>query len=116
MSEPTSELRFEGVVDYEGEDWIAWSPSIGGRDVIEEIDQWLGPRSSRPDVRVTLGIEPLASGPLHAWHGFGGTGNDMTPMELPEITVGGTDLFQRLQDLDGREVILIIELAGTPKR
>lgn len=105
-----TEIRFEGEVD--GYDAMATTsfPSIGGRDVIGVLDDAFGTR--KPNVRVTLGVEPVgvvpvAAGPLWTEYGFAGT--DVTPSESPVITIGGWDLLDRLRDLDGREVILIVE-------
>jgi hypothetical protein len=110
LQDSKRELRFEGVVDYWEGGLLDVGPRIGERDVIGEIEElwpWSSSSSKDREVRVTLGVEPLAEGPLWAIHGFGGT--DVTPPESPEITVGDFDLLKRLYDLDGRDVILIVE-------
>jgi hypothetical protein len=101
------ELKFEGEVDaYGGGSWSATDVRIGDRDVIDEIGRtW--PRSGESQVRVMLGVEPVATGALSTYTGFGGT--DVTPADPPEIMVGDIDLVARLRDLDGRTVILFIE-------
>jgi hypothetical protein len=101
-------LRFDGELDMYGGDRWATGPEIGGRDVIKEIENvWPYRSNHRHQVRVTLGVEPVARGGLWAIHGWGGT--EITPPDSPEITIGGFDLLDRLRNLDGRYVILIIE-------
>lgn len=104
-------LELAGVVDAYGGGLCDVGPRIGGVDVIEAIDKrWPpshGNRGKRDVVRVFLGVEPVAEGPLWALHGFGGT--DVTPADSPEITVGDYDLIYALNDLDGREVLLVVE-------
>lgn len=111
-----TEVRFDGVLDFAGDDCVCTSPTIGGRRVIDELDEAFGAVYSfatgltvQRVVKVTLGVEPLAEGVLETATGFGGT--DVTPTELPEIKVGGVDVLDHLDDLDGREVILIVESA-----
>lgn len=103
------QLRFDGVLEYSDSWHMMSGPSIAGRDVIAEIhDMWpIVPLRSEPNVAVTLGVEPAAQGELWAAHGF--TGTDVTPGDPPEITIGDWNLLERLYDLDGREVILILE-------
>lgn len=102
------ELKFSGTLDlYSGVDFCNTGPFIAGRDVIGEImDIWSWGHEPH-DVKVFLGVEPIAEGRLWAIHGFGGT--DVTPPESPEITVGGIEIIPKLWDLDGREILLIIQ-------
>lgn len=112
----TAAMRLEllGEVDTYGAEWPNSGPTIGGVDLIAELETrfpskpWRG-TGAVANVRVYLGVEPVAEGPLWACHGFGGT--DVTPPESPEIRVGDTDLFRWLDDLDGRVILLIVELA-----
>jgi hypothetical protein len=100
-------IQFSGIVDaYGGGSWSATDASIGGTSVIEGLERTFGIRSDI-NVNVWLGIESVASGVLYAHNGFGGT--DVTPPESPVIEIGDIDLINRLADLDGREVVLIVE-------
>jgi hypothetical protein len=100
-------LKFEGTVDvYGGGGLFDVGPTIGDRNITEAIEATFG-AYAQPNVRVYLGIEPLATGKLYSYGGFGGT--DVTPAELPEITVGDLDRLGRLHALDGRHVLLVIE-------
>jgi hypothetical protein len=103
---PLEQVRFEGVVDSHDCWGMSTGPSVDGVDVITVIrSKW---PEKYPNVRVTLGIEPVAEGMLVAiFHGF--TGTDVTPGDPPEIIIGDIDLVKNLYDLDGREVILIVE-------
>lgn len=104
-------LLFEGEVDAYGydTDLCDVSPTIGGRNVIGEVEviwPWRGSGAPKPEVEVLLGVEPIATGRLWTLHGFGGT--EVTPAEPPEFTVGEFDLIARLRELDGRTVALLI--------
>lgn len=108
---PKRELKFEGEVNGWGGSLTDTSPEIGDRHVIHELEGTFGDLwRDRPNVRVLLGVEPLAEGPLQAMTGFGGT--DVTPPDSPVIEVGGFDLLNKLHDLDGRTVVLVIEEAS----
>ena len=103
-------LEFSGEVDAYGYDTglCDVSPVIGGENVVSRLQKEFGHEVfSKPEVTVYLGAEPLKTGPLWTLHGFGGT--DVTPPESPEIKVGDLDLLGELRDLDGREVVLIVE-------
>lgn len=104
-----STLKLEGIVQYYAGELCSVGPRIGGADLIDALDDhWpYGAGDSRPAVKVYLGVEPVATGPLWAIHGFGGT--EVTPPEWPAITVGDFSLMDRLRDLDGRHVLLIVE-------
>lgn len=108
---PKRELKFEGECEPYGGEWSATSPEIGGRHVINEIDAVFGSYPQKPNLKVYLGVEPkpplCAEGETFTSTGFGGT--DVTPADSPEIMVGGLDLMDKLYDLDGRHVLLIIE-------
>lgn len=109
-------LTFEGEMDYFGDSTRDSCPTIGGRDIIAELDKaW--PRQStgeRAEVRVLLGVEvekaSLTSeyvGGLFTYVGFGG--GEETPPESPEIKVGGVELLRELLDHDGKTVALVVE-------
>lgn len=103
-------LQFSGIVEIDRGGLCDVGPRVGDVDIIEVIEGRYPYRTGhRPQVRVFLGVEPVATGPLWAIHGFAGT--DVTPYESPEITVGDYDLLERLNDLEGREVLLVIEPA-----
>lgn len=106
---PKTALELSGTVDYYAGGLCDVGPRVGGLDVIAQIaERWpYRHGGGTPAVKVFLGVEPIATGPVWAIHGFGGT--DVTPYECPEITVGGIDLLNRLEALDGREVLLIVE-------
>lgn len=108
MAREPRQLQLSGEVDAYGGGMCTTSPEVGGRNVVSEIEEmWGGVYPEGPHVRVLLGVEPIADGHLSALHGFGGT--DVTPPESPVIEVGDIDLLDKLRDLDGRTVILIIE-------
>jgi hypothetical protein len=101
-------LELAGVLDLYSGSMADTGPRIGGVDVISALDERFPRRyDERPRMKVWLGVEPVADGALWAIHGFGGT--DITPARMPEITVGGLNILERLDDLDGREVLLIVE-------
>lgn len=102
-------IEFSGEVDAYGEDTdlTSLSPTIGGENVVSRLqNEFRSDPFRKPEVTVYLGVEPLKTGPLWALHGFGGT--DVTPPESPEIKVGDLNLIDKLRDLDGREVLLIV--------
>lgn len=103
-----TKLELAGTVDTSCDE-MWYGPRIGGVNVIERIDE-LWPH--RGTVKVYLGIEPQppeesATGKLGA--GFGFSGTEVTPGDAPIIMVGGFDLMNELEELDDREVLLIIE-------
>jgi hypothetical protein len=103
-------LEFSGEVDAYGydTDLCDKSPVIGGENVVSRLQKEFGQEVfSKPEVTVYLGAEPLKTGPLWTLHGFGGT--DVTPPESPEIKVGDLDLIGELRNLEGRQVVLIVE-------
>lgn len=104
-------VEIAGVVEVHAGGLCDRGPRIGEVDVVGALEHaWPYPAGGRaPNVKVWLGVEPVKTGPLWAIHGFWGT--DATPPELPEITVGDYDLIERLTELDGREVVLIVEAA-----
>jgi hypothetical protein len=116
MAEATK-LVLEGVVEAHGGEHICEvSPTIGGANVVSEIEELFGRfGGAGQKARVTLGVEHApgthdgfgASGAIWSIHGFGGT--DVTPYEPPEITVGGIDVLSKLYDADGKFVILEVE-------
>lgn len=103
-----TEVRFDGEVD--AYDWsrdMSAFPSIGGRNVIDEVEAAF-PQGR--DVKVTLAIEPVPQ----AWVGaliseMGWTGTEVTPGDPPVIRVGDVDVLKQLREFDGRTVILIVE-------
>jgi hypothetical protein len=103
-------LKFSGEVDAWGydTDLCDKSPVIGGENVVSRLQKEFGHEVfDKPGVTVYLGAEPLTTGPLWTLHGFGGS--DVTPPESPEIKVGDLDLISELRDLDGREVVMVVE-------
>lgn len=108
-------LELSGVVDMYPQDVHIndISPSIGGENVIVRLNETFGQDVyDKPNVKAYLGVEPVAEGPLWALTGFGGT--DVTPPELPEIRVGGLDLIDKLRELEGREVALVVTEVALP--
>jgi len=113
-----SKLQFDGKVDT-GANWGGVTGvTVGGRDVIREIDQRWPRRDRWPrEIHVVLGVAAVAGrdsvitlaadGEMTAEYGF--SGSDATPAEAPRITVGRLDVLLHLRDLDGREVVLILE-------
>lgn len=102
-------VEFKGVVERYGVgDLTATDVEVGGTLVIATLEEEFGNTwARRPAVKVFLGVEPLAEGPLWTCAGFGGT--DVTPPDSPEIMVGDYDLLNKLTELDEREVLLIVE-------
>jgi hypothetical protein len=104
-------VEFSGELDAYGydTDLCDYSPTIAGRNVVSELLDAFGQKwgADKPEVVVYLGVEPVKTGPLWALHGFKGT--EVTPPESPEISVGDWDLLKRLGELDGREVLLVVE-------
>lgn len=104
-------VELSGIVDaYDGGSWIATDASIGGIKVVDKLEEVFG--LANANVKAWLGVEPVASGVLYAHTGFGGT--DVTPAEAPKIEIGDIDLIDRLADLDGREVLLIVSELPEP--
>lgn len=109
-----AELRFEGVVT------DLWPTMIGDRDVYAEVeDKWPfrdgHGKAAVHTLKVMLGVEPPKSGILlaaaagHLYQSPGFHGTEVTPPELPEIFIGNFELLKKLNELDGRTVLLIIE-------
>lgn len=99
-------LRFDGFVDVDDE-----TVRIGGRDVIDEIEDvsWRQPYgTSRADGIVSVCLmDERFDGLLHAMGGSTGY-SEWTPAEPAEFTVGGHNVFLRLNDLEGKQVTLIV--------
>lgn len=76
---------------------------IGGTDICDEVNEqkWSG------DVRVTLNGEELANGTCVTQVGWGYS--EYTPIENDTVIVGSCDLLERLHDLNGQDVHVVIE-------
>lgn len=122
------ELIFEGRLlmnrQVNGPTHARTGPIINGRDVITEIDVFLWGdvpfwrRDGAANVKVYLGIEPHrcarplnteeSYGDYFGWHGIEDP-YGVTTDELPIIHVGDVDLLEKLDEYDGRHVLLIVE-------
>lgn len=89
-------LRFEGVVVTDGQ-----TVTIGDRDVIAEVSE-----AEWRDNRVTVALaDERFDGDLYAVEGSRWY-SEWTPGEPPEFKVGKHDVWDRLDDLDGKHVTL----------
>lgn len=99
-------LRFDGFVNVRDETVL-----IGGRDVIEEIEDvsWRMPYgNTRADGIVSVCLmDERFDGLLHATCGSEGY-SEWTPGEAAVLIVGDHDVFDRLSDLEGQRVTLIV--------
>jgi len=107
MSE-ASKLEFDGIVEIVGEETV--DVKIGGRFVVSELEDLLG-FEDRP-AKVTLWAEnakSVAEGDLHAREGEFGYGT-YTPGYGADVWVGDVDLLEKLEDLAGFTVAMLVEV------
>jgi hypothetical protein len=93
-------------------------PSIGERDLIQAIEDTFGSVDGERSFAVMLGY----GGDVSLYGSYSGlssvesgwTGTEVTPGDPPVILLGGLDLLDKLQDLDGTIVHLRIEENHAP--
>ena len=96
-------LRFHGVLD--SDDYgNPQSPTIDGRDILDEITSAFGYRAD--GITVGLGNEQF-TGQLDADEGMQGF-SEWTPGENAKLIIGGYDALDRLEELDGQTVTLVV--------
>jgi hypothetical protein len=96
-------LRFQGVLD-SAANGNPQCPTIDGRDVLEEITAAFG--YERDGITVGIGNETL-TGRLDADEGMAAY-SEWTPGEAAKLYIGDESVLDRLEELDGQTVTLIV--------